>query len=108
MNAHVGDLHTTLPTPEKERAPDQIADLLLTPIHEQRRVSGTMPSPPSSLPVVCDLDIQVEVHVKRLSQVKMTLESMFMKNISAVIEDTQHPVHVRGVPIMKNHSFLVG
>ena len=53
-------------------------------------------------------DIQVEVHVKRLSQVKMTLESMFMKNISAVIEDTQHPVHVRGVPIMKNHSFLVG
>ena len=55
LNAHVGDLHTTLPTPEKERAPDQIADLLLTPIHEQRRVSGTMPSPPSSLPVVCDL-----------------------------------------------------
>ena len=55
LNAHVGDLHTTLPTPEKERAPDQIADHLLTPIHVRRRVSGTMPSPPSSLPVVCDL-----------------------------------------------------
>ena len=55
LNAHIGDLHTTLPTPEKERAPDQIADLLLTPIHGQRKDSGTMPSPPSSMSVVCDL-----------------------------------------------------
>ena len=44
LNAHISDRHTTLPTPEKERAPDQIADLLLTPIHGQG--SRTMSSPP--------------------------------------------------------------
>ena len=86
LNAHIGDLHTTLPTPEKERAPDQIADLLLTPIHGQRKDSGTMPSPPSSMSVVCDLrkgtpgrpggpceesfssedDFRVHVHLKHL------------------------------------------
>ena len=38
LNAHIGEKHTglILPTPEKERAPDQIADLVLTPIHGQR------------------------------------------------------------------------
>ena len=86
LNAHIGDLHTTLPTPEKERAPDQIADLLLTPIHGQRKDSGTMLSPPSSMSVVCDLrkgtpgrpggpceesfssedDFRVHVHLKHL------------------------------------------
>ena len=90
LNAHVGDLHTTLPTPEKERAPDQIADLLLTPIHGQRKDSGTLPSPPSFLSVVCDVHKPggpgcQEVHAERLSQAKMTLKSVFMKNISTVI-----------------------
>ena len=90
LNAHVGDLHTTLPTAEKERAPDQIADLLLTPIHGQRKDSGTLPSPPSFLSVVCDVHKPggpgcQEVHAERLSQAKMTLKSMFMKNISTVI-----------------------
>ena len=54
LNAHIGDKHTIMPTPEKERAPDQIADLLLTPIHGQRKEEETIPSPPS-FSVVCDL-----------------------------------------------------
>ena len=37
LNAHISDRHTTLPTPEKERAPDQVAELLLTPISGQRK-----------------------------------------------------------------------
>ena len=107
LNAHVGDLHTTLPTPEKERAPDQIADLLLTPIHGQRKDSGTLPSPPSSLSVVCDVhkpgprswlpggpcgetfssedDFRVHVHEKHFH--------------------CDHPDHTL---IMKYHSFPVG
>ena len=88
LNAHIGEKHTglILPTPEKERAPDQIADLVLTPIHGQRKENGTMPSPPSTLSVVCDLlkgspgypggpcektfssedDFRVHVHLKHL------------------------------------------
>ena len=33
LNAHIGEVHTApvLPTPEKERAPNQVAELLLTP-----------------------------------------------------------------------------
>ena len=107
LNAHVGDLHTTLPTAEKERAPDQIADLLLTPIHGQRKDSGTLPSPPSSLSVVCDVhkpgprswlpggpcgetfssedDFRVHVHEKHFH--------------------CDHPDHTL---IMKYHSFPVG
>ena len=58
LNAHIDDMHTspTLPTPEKERAPDQIADPLLTPIHGQRKEKDTIPSlPPFS--VVCDMHV---------------------------------------------------
>ena len=48
-----------LQTPEKERAPHQVADLQLTPLHQQRDEEDEMPSslqsPPSTLPLVCDL-----------------------------------------------------
>ena len=48
-----------LQTPEKERAPHQVADLQLTPLNQQRNEEDTMPSslpsPPSTLPLVCDL-----------------------------------------------------
>ena len=49
-----------LQTPEKERAPHQVADdLQLTPVNQQRNEEDTMPSslpsPPSTLPLVCDL-----------------------------------------------------
>ena len=48
-----------LQTPEKERAPHQIADLQLTPVHQQRNeedaMSSSLPSPPPTLPLVCDL-----------------------------------------------------
>ena len=48
-----------LQTPEKERAPHQIADLQLTPVHQQRdkedAMSSSLPSPPPTLPLVCDL-----------------------------------------------------
>ena len=56
LNAHIGDMHTglILPTPEKERAPDKVADLVLTPIHGQRKENGTMSSPPSTLSVVSE------------------------------------------------------
>ena len=39
LNAHIGEVHSApvLPTPEKDRAPDQVAELLLTPISGQRR-----------------------------------------------------------------------
>ena len=45
LNAHIGDMHITpiLPTPEKERAPGQIADLLLTPIHGQKKEEDNIP-----------------------------------------------------------------
>ena len=56
LTAHIADMHTSpiMPTPEKERAPDQIADLLLTPIHGQRKEEDTIPSLPS-FSVVCDM-----------------------------------------------------
>ena len=48
-----------LQTPEKERAPHQVADLQLTPVNQQRNEEDAMPSflpsPPSTLPLVCDL-----------------------------------------------------
>ena len=48
-----------LQTPEKERAPHQIADLQLTPVHQQRdkedAMSSSLPSPPPTLPLVSDL-----------------------------------------------------
>ena len=50
---------SVLQTPEKERAPHQVADLQLTPLHQQRDEEDEMPSslqsPPSTLPLVCDL-----------------------------------------------------
>ena len=50
---------SVLQTPEKERAPHQVADLQLTPVNQQRNEEDTMPSslpsPPSTLPLVCDL-----------------------------------------------------
>ena len=55
LNAHIGEVHTApvLPTPEKERAPNQVAELLLTPggigpISRQRKEDNTQLS-------VCDL-----------------------------------------------------
>ena len=76
LNAHIGEVHSdpVLPTPEKERAQDQIAELLLTPISGQRKEEDTISSPlhtvhvcdlpeksgggdaaPPTLPLVCDL-----------------------------------------------------
>ena len=50
---------SVLQTPEKERAPHQVADLQLTPVHQQRDEEDEMPSslqsPPPTLPLVCDL-----------------------------------------------------
>ena len=47
LNAHIGEVHSdpVLPTPEKERAQDQIAELLLTPISGQRKEEDTISSP---------------------------------------------------------------
>ena len=50
MNAHIGEV----PTPEKERAPDQVAELLLTPISGQRKEEDTISSPLHTLHI-CDL-----------------------------------------------------
>ena len=54
MNAHIGEVHTApvLPTPEKERAPDQVAssDLNLTPVLGEGREeppSSQLVDPPS-------------------------------------------------------------
>ena len=43
LNAHIGEVHSApvLPTPEKERAPDQVTELLLTPISGQRKEEDT-------------------------------------------------------------------
>ena len=46
LNAHIGYVHSA---PEKEHAPDQVAELLLTPFSGQRKEMGTMPSPPCTL-----------------------------------------------------------
>ena len=56
MNAHIGEVHTApvLPTPEKERAPDQVAELLLTPISGQRKEDDTHLHAVS----VCDLPMK--------------------------------------------------
>ena len=43
-------MHYVLATPEKERAPDQVAELLLTPISGQRKEEDAIPSVS-----VCDL-----------------------------------------------------
>ena len=47
LNVHIDKVHSApvLPTPEKDRAPDQVAELLLTPISGQRREEDTKPSP---------------------------------------------------------------
>ena len=62
-----------LQTPENERAPHQIADPQLEPLHEQRNGEGAMPSslpsPPPTLPLVCDL-VKYGCIVDRLSVVK--------------------------------------
>ena len=48
-----------LQTPEKERAPHQVADLQLTPVNQQRNeedaMPSSLPSPTPTLPLVCDL-----------------------------------------------------
>ena len=56
LNAHIGEVHSdpVLPTPEKERAQDQIAELLLTPISGQRKEEDTILSSLHTLHV-CDL-----------------------------------------------------
>ena len=56
MNAHIGKVHTApvLPTPEKDRAPDQVAELLLTPISGQRKEDDTHLHTVS----VCDLPMK--------------------------------------------------
>ena len=43
LNAHIGEVHfaPVLTTPEKERAPDQVTELLLTPISGQRKEEDT-------------------------------------------------------------------
>ena len=56
LNAHIGEVHSdpVLPTPEKERAQDQVAELLLTPISGQRKEEDTISSPLHTLHI-CDL-----------------------------------------------------
>ena len=56
LNAHIGEVHSdpVLPTPEKERAQDQVAELLLTPISGQRKEEDTISSPLHTVHV-CDL-----------------------------------------------------
>ena len=56
MKAHIGEVHSdpVLPTPEKDRAPDQVAELLLTPISGQRKEEDTILSSLHTLHV-CDL-----------------------------------------------------
>ena len=56
LKAHIGAMHAApvLPTPEKERAPDHVPDLTLTPIHGERGGEDILQSPPP-LPVVCDM-----------------------------------------------------
>ena len=56
LNAHIGEVHSApvLPTPEKERAPDQAAELLLTPISGQRKEEDTHLHDVS----VCDLPMK--------------------------------------------------
>ena len=48
-----------LPSPEKERTPHYIDELQLTPVHGERNeedaLSSSLPSPPPTLPLVCDL-----------------------------------------------------
>ena len=49
LKIHMEDMHTisTIPTPEKERVPDQIGDLRVTPVHGKGRVEvASPPSPP--------------------------------------------------------------
>ena len=60
LNAQIDDMHTSpiLPTPEKERAPGQIADLLMTPIHGERKEDDTIPSLPS-FSAVCRITIKI-------------------------------------------------
>ena len=53
LNAHIGEV----PTPEKERAPDQVAELLLTPISGQRKEEDTILSSLHTLHV-CDLPMK--------------------------------------------------
>ena len=56
LNAHIGEVHsdTVLPTPEKERSPDQVAELILTPISGQRKEEVTILSSLHTVHV-CDL-----------------------------------------------------
>ena len=48
LKTHIGDAHTdrVFASPEKERSPDHIPDLVLTPIQGQRNEEDAMPSPP--------------------------------------------------------------
>ena len=52
LNAHIGEVHTApvLPTPEKERAPNQVAELLLTP-------GGIGPGKERSHPPISDINL---------------------------------------------------
>ena len=57
LNAHIGEVHSApvLTTPEKERAPDQVTELLLTPISGQRKEEDTHLHAVS----VCDLPMKL-------------------------------------------------
>ena len=64
---------SVLQTPEKERAPHQVADLQLTPVHQPRDEDGEMPSSfplPCLWSVICPIATQISL-VDRLSAVKM-------------------------------------
>ena len=97
LNAHIDDMHTSpiLPTPEKERAPDQIADLLMTPIHGQRKEEDTIPSLPS-FSVVCDMPRTFfQLGRKPMCGKTFTLDFRchIIWNIRAAYRGIQHPVH---------------
>ena len=59
LNAHIGEVHSApvLPTPEKERAPHQVAELLLTPISGEKNEEDTKPSPLQTVSV-CHLPLK--------------------------------------------------
>ena len=69
LNAHIGEVHSApvLPTPEKERAPDQVTELLLTPISGQRKEEDTHLHAVS----ICDLPMKPWGSVERHLQMKM-------------------------------------
>ena len=60
LKTHIGNVHSApvFASPEKERSPDHIPDLVLTPIQGQRNEEDAMPSPPPFY--VCRLKLKTK------------------------------------------------